>query len=86
MAEAVSWMVTGQVVQTLLDLLELMAAASAMAARTGRAKISKRMMKFIYMSSGCSCCKGCWWLQRVSVVWVACVLERVCLANECVVA
>lgn len=43
MADAVSWIVTGQVVQTLLLAL-LMAAASAIAARMGRVKSSKRMM------------------------------------------
>jgi hypothetical protein len=43
MAASVFWMVTGQVVQTLLGLLE-MAAASAMAASTGRAKSWKRIV------------------------------------------
>lgn len=43
MAASVFWMVTGQVVQTLLGLLE-MAAASAMAARTGREKSWKRIV------------------------------------------
>ena len=42
-AASVFWMVTGQVVQTLLGLLE-MAAASATAASTGRAKSSKRIV------------------------------------------
>jgi hypothetical protein len=50
MAASVFWMVTGQVVQTLLGLLE-MAAASAMAASTGRAKSWKRIV--------CVCCKEC---------------------------
>jgi hypothetical protein len=43
MAASVFWMVTGQVVQTLLGLLE-MAAASAIAASTGRAKSWKRIV------------------------------------------
>lgn len=46
MAASVFWMVTGQVVQTLLGLLE-MAAASAMAARTGRAKSWKRIVSVL---------------------------------------
>lgn len=45
-AASVFWMVTGQVVQTLLGLLE-MAAASAIAASTGRAKSSKRILNML---------------------------------------
>jgi hypothetical protein len=50
MAASVFWMVTGQVVQTLLGLLE-MAAASAIAASTGRARSWKRIV--------CLCCREC---------------------------
>jgi hypothetical protein len=56
MAASVFWMVTGQVVQTLLGLLE-MAAASAIAASTGRAKSWKRIV-FVVESVGlCSSCR-----------------------------
>jgi hypothetical protein len=52
----VFWMVTGQVVQTLLGLLE-MAAASAMAASTGRAKSWKRI---VFVVKSVRLCCRCW--------------------------
>jgi hypothetical protein len=56
MAASVFWMVTGQVVQTLLGLLE-MAAASAMAASTGRAKSWKRI---VFVVKSVRLCCRCW--------------------------